>query len=132
PRGAILYTSGTTGKPKSVRKPTMTPEQFEQFTRFQFHCFGIGPQARALVLGPLYHAMPDAAGRVAVASAELAVLQPKFDAEDVLRIIDEHKITNVALVPTAFVRLLKLPPEVRARYDVSSLRQVTHTGGPCP
>nr|WP_188257554.1 AMP-binding protein [Pseudaminobacter soli] len=132
PRGAILYTSGTTGRPKAVRKPSMTPEQMEQFTKFQRLTFGIGPGTRALVLGPLYHAMPDASGRAAVAEADIAVLQPKFDAEGVLRIIDEHKITHVALVPTAFVRLLKLPRDVRHRYDLSSLRSVTHTGGPCP
>jgi len=132
PRGAILYTSGTTGRPKAVRKPAMKPEELAQFVRFQRMIFGIGPGTRALVLGPLYHAMPDASGRAAVAEAEIAVLQPKFDAEGVLRIIDEYKITHVALVPTAFVRLLKLPQDVRDRYDVSSLVSVTHTGGPCP
>jgi long-chain acyl-CoA synthetase len=76
--------------------------------------------------------MPDASGRAAVAEADIAVLQPKFDGEAVLRIIQEHKITHVALVPTAFVRLLKLPREVRGRYDLSSLKSATHTGGPCP
>ena len=132
PPAAILYTSGTTGRPKAVRKPTMTPEQMAEFRRFIFDAYGIGPGARVLVLGPLYHAAPDSAGRAAVNEAEIAVLQPKFDAEDVLRLVEKHRITNITTVPTVFVRLLKLPEAVRAKYDVSSLRKVTHTGGPCP
>jgi long-chain acyl-CoA synthetase len=132
PRGAVIYTSGTTGRPKAVRKPVMDPEQLAQFDKFQRMIFGIGPGTRTLVLGPLYHSMPDSSGRAAVAEAEIAVLQPKFDAEGVLKIIDEHKITHIALTPTAFVRLLKLPKGVRDSYDVSSLKSATHTGGPCP
>lgn len=132
PREAILYTSGTTGRPKAVRKPAMTPEQLAQFVKFQRHVFGIGPGTRALVLGPLYHAMPDASGRAAVNEADIAVLLPRFDPETVLKLIEEHRITHIAMVPTHFVRLLKLPEEVRRKYDVSSLRKVSHTGGPCP
>lgn len=132
PPAAILYTSGTTGHPKAVRKPTMTPEQMAEFRRLIFDAYGIGPGARCLVLGPLYHASPDAAGRAAVNEADIAVLQPKFDGEDVLRLIETYRITNISTVPTVFVRLLKLPQEVRDKYDVSSLRKVTHTGGPCP
>jgi long-chain acyl-CoA synthetase len=132
PRGAILYTSGTTGRPKAVRKPAMDPAEMAAFTAAQLHVNGIGPGTRALVLGPLYHALPDAAARTALAEAEIAVLQPKFDAEEILAIIERHAITHVVLVPTVFVRLLKLPEDVRGRYDLSSLRSVTHTGGPCP
>lgn len=132
PRGAILYTSGTTGRPKAVRKPAMDSDKLKAFVEAQRLVYGIGPESRSLVMGPLYHAMPDAAARSAVNEAEIAVLQPKFDPEGMLAIIEKYRITHVALVPTVFVRLLKLPKEVREKYDVSSLKRVGHTGGPCP
>src|SRR5258708_23328100 len=59
------------------------------------------------------------------------VLQPRFDAEDMLRLIDKHKVSHMHIVPTMFVRLLRLPEAVRRRYDVSSLRWITHGAAPC-
>jgi long-chain acyl-CoA synthetase len=61
-------------------------------------------------------------------TADVLVLQSKFDQEETLALIEKHRIDNAVMVPTMFVRMLKLPPEVRNRYDVRSLRWVTHTG----
>lgn len=129
--GAIIYTSGTTGRPKGVFKEPMPPELWTKFQDQQREIFGVGPGARALVLGPLYHSSPNSNAAAAIATAELTVMQSKFDPEQVLAAIQQYSISHVVLVPTMFVRLLRLPEEIRARYDVSSLRSATHTGGPC-
>ena len=84
-----------------------------------------------LVVGPLYHTGPLTAVRLLLAGTPLVVL-PRFDAEGVLRAIQEHRIEGSVMVPTHFSRLLALPEDVRASYDVSSLRQVVHTGSACP
>lgn len=135
-RATMIYTSGTTGHPKGVRREAATPEQAAAYVALIASVYGVTPgavpAARALVAGPLYHASPNAYGRQALAHAELLVLQSKFDPEETLALIDRHKLTHAVMVPTMFVRLLKLAPEVRARYDVSSLTWVTHTGAPCP
>ncbi|MEU7812791.1 AMP-binding protein [Pseudonocardia sp. NPDC049154] len=130
--GAIIYTSGTTGKPKGVFKYAMDDETFARFMDSQRMIFGMTTGSRALVLGPLYHSSPDSSARRALAEADILVMQSRFDPEGVLAAIQEYRITDIAMVPTMFVRLLRLPEEVRSRYDVSSLRSVTHTGGPCP
>jgi long-chain acyl-CoA synthetase len=81
--------------------------------------------------GPMYHSAPAAYG---MASARLGlhmVLQPRFEAEEMLRLIARHGITHMHIVPTMFVRLLRLPADVRARYDVSSLGFVSHGAAPC-
>ncbi|ALL79753.1 hypothetical protein AD006_32000 (plasmid) [Pseudonocardia sp. EC080610-09] len=130
--GAIIYTSGTTGRPKGVFKYPMEGELLQRFLDTQGMIFGMTEGTRALVLGPLYHSSPDGNARRALADADILVLQSRFDPENVLAAIDQYKITDIVLVPTMFVRLLRLPAETRARYDVSSLRSVTHTGGPCP
>ncbi|GAA2862733.1 acyl-CoA synthetase [Pseudonocardia halophobica] len=130
--GAIIYTSGTTGRPKGVVKFPMTDEVAARFVETQRRVWGMSTGARGLVLGPIYHASPEAQARAALAEAELLVLQSRFDPEAVLAAIERHRITDIVIVPTMFVRMLRLPEEVRNRYDVSSLRWVTHTGGPCP
>lgn len=131
PRGSMIYTSGTTGRPKAVRLEPMSPEMATRFRANQLKMYGIGAGSRALILGPLYHVSPLNAGKMGVADADITVFMSRFDAEKALEIIDRHKITHIAMVPTMFVRLLKLPREIREKYDVSSLRGVLHTGGPC-
>jgi long-chain acyl-CoA synthetase len=131
-RATMIYTSGTTGHPKGVRREAATPEQAAAYVQMIARVYGIEPGVRALVAGPLYHASPNAYGRQALPNAEVLVLQSKFDPEETLATIERHRITHAVMVPTMFVRLLKLPPEVRARHDVSSIRWVTHTGAPCP
>ncbi|CAG2153437.1 acyl-CoA synthetase [Cupriavidus numazuensis] len=131
-RGTIIYTSGSTGHPKGVKRDPATPEQTQAHVQLIERVYGVTPGVRALVTGPLYHSAPNGYGRQAFMVAEELVLQSKFDAEETLALIEKHRITNAVMVPTMFVRILKLPKEVRERYDVSSLRWVTHTGAPCP
>ncbi len=131
-RATMIYTSGTTGHPKGVRRHPSTPEQAQAYREIIERVYGLVPGVRALITGPLYHASPNAYGRQAFGAAEVLVMQSKFDAEETLALIARHRITHAVMVPTMFVRLLKLPAEVRARYDVSSLQWVTHTGAPCP
>jgi long-chain acyl-CoA synthetase len=130
-RATMIYTSGTTGHPKGVRREAATPEQTVAYVEMIARVYGLVPGVRALVAGPLYHASPNAYGRQSLPNADVIVLQSKFDPEETLAAIQQHRITHAVMVPTMFVRLLKLPPEVRARYDVSTLKWVTHTGAPC-
>jgi long-chain acyl-CoA synthetase len=132
-RGSMIYTSGTTGRPKGVRRQPSTPEQQAAGAQEAALFWGLKPDPAIVVLmnGPMYHSAPAAYG---MASARLGlhmVLQPRFEAEDMLRLIAAHGITHMHIVPTMFVRLLRLPADVRARYDVSSLGFVSHGAAPC-
>jgi long-chain acyl-CoA synthetase len=131
-RATMIYTSGTTGRPKGVKRLPATPEEAQAYVELFASVYGLRPGVRALVSGPLYHASPNAYGRQALMTADVLVLQSKFDPEESLALIEKHRIENAVMVPTMFVRLLKLPPEVRGRYDVRTLKWVTHTGAPCP
>ncbi|NUZ06143.1 acyl-CoA synthetase [Piscinibacter koreensis] len=131
-RATMIYTSGTTGHPKGVRREPATPEQAQAYVELIGRVYGVRPGIRALIAGPLYHASPNAYGRQALPNADVLVMQSKFEPEETLALIATHRLTHAVMVPTMFVRLLRLPAEVRARYDVSSLEWVTHTGAPCP
>jgi long-chain acyl-CoA synthetase len=132
PRGTMIYTSGTTGHPKGVRRAPMKPDQVKKNAALLREIYGIEEGMRAFVCGPLYHASPGAFARQAFQHAELTVLQHSFDPEDLLRTIAEYRITHLTMVPTMFVRLLRLDDSVRRSYDISSVRWVTHTGAACP
>ncbi len=131
-RSTMIYTSGTTGRPKGVRRQPATPEQTQDIAAMFRHVYGVRPGARSLVAGPLYHSSPNAFMRQALAQGEVFVMQSRFDPERTLATIARYRITHAVMVPTMFVRLLKLPLDVRERYDVSSLEWVTHTAAPCP
>src|SRR4029077_9952322 len=137
PAGVIsgmIYTSGTTGNPKGVRRLDMGPAVAQLFAAMVRDVFGIAPDrvVRTVITGPLYHSAPNAYGLYAVRMGGLAVLQPRFDAEELLRLIEQYRITHLHMVPTQFVRLLRLPDEVKQRYDLSSLQVVVHSAAPCP
>jgi long-chain acyl-CoA synthetase len=131
PRGNMPYTSGTTGRPKGVRRKPATGAQRALAMALYRTALGIEPSTRALVSAPLYHSAPNLYAMQALLTGELLVLEPRFDAEATLALIERHGLTNVYLVPTMYVRLLRLPAEVRGRYDLSSLRFISSTGSPC-
>ena len=128
----MIYTSGTTGHPKGVRRDAPTPEQTIAAERLRAMMYGLKPGVRALLPGPLYHSAPNAFGLRAGRLGGALVLMPRFDPEEFLRVIQEQKIDSIFMVPTMFVRLMKLPEVVRRKYDVSTLRHVVHAAAPCP
>ena len=128
----MIYTSGTTGNPKGVRRDAPTPEQAASAERMRALIYGLRPRARALLPGPLYHSAPNSFGLRSGRLGGALVLMPRFDPEELLRLIEAERIDTIFMVPTMFIRLLKLPEAVRARYDVSSLRHVIHAAAPCP
>ncbi len=133
-RTNMIYTSGTTGRPKGVRRQPATPEMQATMMRMVSRIFDIRPGEgiRTVITGPVYHSAPNLYALSAARDGGLVVLQPRFDAEDLLQQIERHRITHVHMVPTMFVRLLKLPADVRHQYDLSSLKFVTHAAAPCP
>jgi len=137
PRAArtnMIYTSGTTGLPKGVRREPADARKQAKMAEMVATIFDIRPDQplRTVITGPVYHSAPNFYALYAAQNAELVVLQPRFDAEELLRLIERHRITHLHMVPIMFVRLLALPDAVRERYDLSSLRFVVHAAAPCP
>ncbi len=129
----MFYTSGTTGNPKGVRRvPPEDAGALVQSIFVQMAAIGVEPGARTAVTAPLYHSAPNAFALAAVGLGTYMVLESRFDPEGLLRLIEEQQLTHLYLVPTMFVRLLKLPEQVRSSYDLSSLKRVTHGAAPCP
>ena len=131
-RGSMIYTSGSTGQPKGVRREPMTPEQFQKVSERLGTVMGLSPDMRAVVTGPLYHSAPNAYATFSIMLGGTLVLQPRFDPAELLALIERHRISHLHMVPTMFVRLLRLPEEVKRRHDLSSLRHVVHAAAPCP
>ncbi len=129
---SMIYTSGTTGRPKGVRRESATPEQYQQTLEVVGGVLGVRPGVRTVIPAPLYHSAPNAFAIYSLQLGSFMVIMPRFDAEDLLRVIDKYKVTRFQAVPTMFVRLLQLPKEVRAKYDTSSLEYVVHAAAPCP
>jgi long-chain acyl-CoA synthetase len=132
----IIYTSGTTGRPKGVRRPPSTPEQMQISSAILRRCYGFDlaepGDITTVTVGPLYHSAPNAHGSMAARMGANLILMPRFDAEELLRLIEARQVTNLNMAPIMFTRLLKLPEDVKRRYDLSSLRFVAHAAAPCP
>jgi len=139
PPGSIIYTSGTTGRPKGVRRFPPNTEQGTAQQRLLADGFGFLPyldagttdQIVTVVTGPMYHSAPNAYGINVVRLGGNCILEPRFDAEELLQLIDKHKVTHLHMVPIMFNRLLKVPDEVKKKYDLSSLKFVVHAAAPC-
>ncbi len=127
------YTSGTTGNPKGIYRKLqeVTPEQAALGLSGIF--FSVASDDNVYIIGsPLYHTAVLRFGSASLHLGHTVVLMDKWTPEDMLRLIERHRVTTSHMVPTQFHRLLALPQEVRDKYDVSSLSQMIHAAAPCP
>ena len=133
PRPNLLYTSGTTGRPKGTELP---PTMFAGGDTVEAHLelLALNPLAEFgthLVAGPMYHTGPLSGARLLAAGVPSVILG-RFDAEKTLAAIEKHSIGSTVMVPTHFIRMLALPEAIRNKYDVSSMQRIAHTGAKCP
>jgi long-chain acyl-CoA synthetase len=127
---SMLYTSGTTGRPKGVYRPEPAPSLAASLNLYGYRDDGTD---RHLCTGPLYHAAPLAFSLAApLAHGAGIVLMERWDAAEALRLVETHRITHTHMVPTMFHTLLSLPTDVREGCDTSSLRLILHGAAPCP
>jgi fatty-acyl-CoA synthase/long-chain acyl-CoA synthetase len=131
----MLYSSGTTGRPKGIKR-AFEGNRIDMPNPFlKVLCADMcGMNADTIYLSPapLYHAAPLRFNMMATILGGTSIIMEHFDAEEFLRLVEKYKVTQSQLVPTMFVRMLKLPEEVRRRYDVSSLKGAIHAAAPCP
>jgi long-chain acyl-CoA synthetase len=136
--GSMIYTSGTTGHPKGVRRAPPTAAQAAAAQGIGATVMGFMEWLDRLedvvtvITGPMYHSAPNGYGLAAFMLGCNIILEPRFDPEELLAMIERYRVTHLHMVPTMFVRLLKLPEDVKRKYDLSSLRFVVHAAAPCP
>jgi len=132
----MTYTSGTSGRPKGVRRPLTgaDPDDPPQVAHWFFGVFALKPfdENVHLCCSPLYHTAVLNFATISLQLGHPVVLMDRFEPADVLRLIDQHKVTHTHMVPTQFRRLLALPEDVKAKFDVSSMRCAIHSAAPCP
>jgi len=131
---AMLYSSGTTGRPKGILRPLEpNPPAFEMpLFQFLLKLWKYRDGMIYLSPAPLYHSAPQAAVGLTIRSGGTAVIMEKFDPEAYLALVEKYRITHTQLVPTMFSRMLKLPEAARKKHDLSSLEIAIHAAAPCP
>ncbi len=133
---AMHYTSGTTGRPKGVRRGLtgLDPDISADLLTGLLQFFGIteGQPNVHLITSPTYHTAVTIFGGSALQFGHTLVSMDGWDAERALQLVDRYRVTNTHMVPTQFKRMLTLPEEVRAQYDVSSMKWLIHAAAPCP
>jgi len=131
---AMLYSSGTTGRPKGILRPLPEQAPAEQLPMFDFlqKLWQYREGMIYLSPAPLYHSAPQAAVNLTIRVGGTVIIMEKFDPENYLALIEKWGVTHSQLVPTMFSRMLKLPDQVRKRYDLSSLEIAIHAAAPCP
>jgi long-chain acyl-CoA synthetase len=131
---AMLYSSGTTGRPKGILRPLPENPPAHQLPLFDFlvKLWGYRDGMVYLSPAPLYHSAPQAAVSLTIRMGGTAVIMEHFDPEQYLALIERHRVTHSQLVPTMFSRMLKLASAVRHRYDLSTLEIAIHAAAPCP
>ena len=131
---AMLYSSGTTGRPKGILRPLPEQPPSQQLMLFDF-LLKVWRYREGLVYlspAPLYHSAPQAAINLVIRCGGTAIIMERFDPERYLQLLEKYRPTHSQLVPTMFSRMLKLPDNVRGKYDVSSLQVAIHAAAPCP
>ncbi|MBJ7336362.1 fatty-acid--CoA ligase FadD4 [Mycolicibacterium sp.] len=130
----LQYSSGTTGRPKGIRRelPHVAPAEAPNMLMPLLSAVGITSESIYLSPAPLYHTAPSFWSMAVQSLGGTVVVMEKFDAEGALECIQRYGITHGQFVPAMFVRMLKLPESVRNSYDVSSLQRVVHAAAPCP
>jgi long-chain acyl-CoA synthetase len=131
---ALLYSSGTTGRPKGIARPMpdRQPGSSLPLVSFMQELWRMREGMVYLSPAPLYHSAPIASVSISLRLGATAVIMERFDAEQFLRLVERHRVTHSQVVPTMFSRMLKLPDDVRTACDVSSLETIIHAAAPCP
>jgi len=131
---AMLYSSGTTGRPKGILRPLPEQPPEQQLPMFDFlqRLWQYREGMIYLSPAPLYHSAPQAAVNLAIRNGGTAIIMESFDPERYLELIEKWGVTHSQLVPTMFSRMLKLPEAARKRHDLSSLEIAIHAAAPCP
>jgi long-chain acyl-CoA synthetase len=132
---AMLYSSGTTGRPKGILRPLPDAHPAEALPVMSFivdHLFHMREGMVYLSPAPIYHSAPQASVACALRLGSTSIIMERFDPEQFLALVERYRVTHTQMVPTMFSRLLKLPDDVRAKYDLSSLEVIIHAAAPCP